>query len=630
MEIYQKTKPVILILVIVFLLITLTSCSPVEKITDNPHESEEGVENEIANSPTQSSIVNQDELIEPETTTSPSESSIINQENTTVPEATVYTVIFSNWDNAILKTENVVLGNSATAPSSPTREGYTFTGWDKSFDKVESDIVITAVFNINSYTVAFNTDGGSSVASINQNFDTQITSPDNPIKEGYIFSGWFPALPAKMPAEDIALTAQWEVIPVKVTGIQLDRSEFNIPITESSYYNLVASLQPSDSTNRNITWASNNTSVVSVDTNGKILGKSAGTATITATSQDGNHIASCVINVNEFVFNPISGTIKGYTGTQAIIEIPETFVGVPVKTIGYEAFVNNFYISSITLPSSITRIEDNAFYNCYYLYVIKIGSDVEISDNIFDIGTNLREVYTAGGSGTYAKQNAFIWVKVDQTINATGISCNEGNIRVPVSENLYYRLGFNIQPYEVTNLGIIWTNSNTSSTYIRSYATGGRTQYIDIGGLSPGTSVVTATTADGKYYASCMVTVYEPVIDGDFIFDPGTGTIFAYTGTQDIVVIPDTIGGVSVKTIGYEAFNGNSHITSVTLPKSIERIEDYAFYWCENLLIIDISSGVKIGDYAFHYGDFFRDAYTSGSAGVYDRQVNSNNWTKRQ
>ena len=59
-----------------------------------------------------------------------------------------YTVTFKDYDGTILKVENVEREKSATAPAVPVREGYNFTGWDKFFDRVTSDLVVTATYSI--------------------------------------------------------------------------------------------------------------------------------------------------------------------------------------------------------------------------------------------------------------------------------------------------------------------------------------------------------------------------------------------------------------------------------------------------------------------------------------------------
>lgn len=71
---------------------------------------------------------------------------ILKKENLNPPTVTQYTVTFKDYDGKVLKTEKVEKGKSATAPTAPTREGYTFKGWDKSFSNITSDVTITAQY----------------------------------------------------------------------------------------------------------------------------------------------------------------------------------------------------------------------------------------------------------------------------------------------------------------------------------------------------------------------------------------------------------------------------------------------------------------------------------------------------
>ena len=104
-------------------------------------------------------------------------------------------------------------GTAVTAPANPTREGYTFTGWDKEFpaNMPASDMTFTAQWQVNQYTFTFDSNGGSDVAAITQDYATAVTVPANPTREGYTFTGWDKAIPETMPASDMTFTAQWQV-----------------------------------------------------------------------------------------------------------------------------------------------------------------------------------------------------------------------------------------------------------------------------------------------------------------------------------------------------------------------------------------------------------------------------------
>ena len=74
-------------------------------------------------------------------------------------------------------------------------------------------LTLYPVWNANKYTITFDTAGGSEIASITQDYGTRITAPANPTREGYTFLGWDKGIPETMPAENITITAQWKEKP---------------------------------------------------------------------------------------------------------------------------------------------------------------------------------------------------------------------------------------------------------------------------------------------------------------------------------------------------------------------------------------------------------------------------------
>ncbi len=102
-------------------------------------------------------------------------------------------------------------GTAITAPANPTKTGYTFAGWDKTIPTtmLAGDMTITARWQLNQYTITFDTAGGSEVPSITQDYGTAITAPANPTKTGYTFAGWDKTIPSTMPAGDMTITARW-------------------------------------------------------------------------------------------------------------------------------------------------------------------------------------------------------------------------------------------------------------------------------------------------------------------------------------------------------------------------------------------------------------------------------------
>ena len=89
------------------------------------------------------------------------------------------------------------------------------------------NITITAQWKINQYTITFDTAGGSEVAPITQDYNTQITAPANPTREGYTFVGWDKEIPQTMPAENITITAQWKDTEKPTGEISVGTSKWN-------------------------------------------------------------------------------------------------------------------------------------------------------------------------------------------------------------------------------------------------------------------------------------------------------------------------------------------------------------------------------------------------------------------
>ena len=89
-------------------------------------------------------------------------------------------------------------------------------GLDDIYTKNEA-LTLYPVWNTNKYTITFDTVGGSEIAPITQDYGTAITAPADPTREGYTFIGWDKAIPETMPAENITLKARWKDIE-KPTG----------------------------------------------------------------------------------------------------------------------------------------------------------------------------------------------------------------------------------------------------------------------------------------------------------------------------------------------------------------------------------------------------------------------------
>ena len=130
-----------------------------------------------------------------------------------------YTITFKpeNGGEDIVITQDY--GTAITPPAAPTRTGYTFAGWDRESPTTmpAGDMTITARWQVNQYTITFKPENGGQDIVIKQDYGTAITAPANPTKTGYTFAGWDKTIPSTMPAENITLTARWQVNQYTIT-----------------------------------------------------------------------------------------------------------------------------------------------------------------------------------------------------------------------------------------------------------------------------------------------------------------------------------------------------------------------------------------------------------------------------
>ena len=112
-------------------------------------------------------------------------------------EINQYTITFDTNGGSEIAPITQDYGTEITAPDNPTRKGYTFKGWNKEIPETmpAENITVKAQWEINQYTITFDTNGGSEIAPITQDYGTEITAPDNPTRKGYTFKGWDKEIP---------------------------------------------------------------------------------------------------------------------------------------------------------------------------------------------------------------------------------------------------------------------------------------------------------------------------------------------------------------------------------------------------------------------------------------------------
>ena len=212
---------------------------------------------------------------------------------------------------------------------------------------------------------------------------------------------------------------------VSATGVTLNKSA--ISLEEGKTEKLIATITPQNATNNTIIWSSSNSNIASVSS-GVVTAKSAGTATITATTADGGYTANCIVTVTK------ASTDDGEQGGEDIggeEEIPDDWIdsgtdanGIDwyfyesglLKIVGTGAmedyaktsdipwYGEKANITEIVISGGITHIGDRSFYNCIEALKADIPASVTSIGSYAFRNCELLTIY--GESGSYAQTYA--------------------------------------------------------------------------------------------------------------------------------------------------------------------------------------------------------------------------------
>lgn len=221
-------------------------------------------------------------------------------------EVARYDYIFYDYNGEELYRQNVIHGGTATPPENPKRKGYTFAGWYTSaeggtqvtdFSDVKEEKAVYANYTINTYTVTFNSNGGSEVGSVNADYQSTISKPSNPTKLGYGFAGWY---------KESSLSNEWNFSKDKLdddTTLYAKWNPVTITIDKSNLtFNTIGATGQLNATisggTDSITWSSSNSAIAVVNSNGLVTAKGHGTATIYIQGTSSERRPVCMVTVN--------------------------------------------------------------------------------------------------------------------------------------------------------------------------------------------------------------------------------------------------------------------------------------------------------------------------------------------
>ena len=267
--------------------------------------------------------------------------------------------------------------------------------------------------------------------------------------------------------EDGGKTASCSVTvsPIAVTGISLNKTTMSLLIGGTE--KLTATVSPSNATNKNVSWTSSNSNIVTVDSNGNVSAIKDGTAVITATTEDGGKKATCSVTVN-----PIAVTGVSLSQTSLTMTVGDT------QALSATVTPSNATDKSVTWSSSNTSV---ATVSSSGLVTAKAAGSATITVKTND-----------GGK----KATCSVTVQA-KTVAVTGVGLDKTSLSMTEGET--YTLTATVSPTNATNKSVTWTSSSNSVATVSSTGV--------ITAKAAGSATITVTTTDGAKTATCTVTV---------------------------------------------------------------------------------------------------------------------------
>ena len=429
--------------------------------------------------------------------------------------ANQYTITFDTNGGSEIAPITQDYGTEITAPDNPTRKGYTFKGWDKEIPETmpAENMTVKAQWEINQYTIAFDTNGGSDIAPITQDYGTEITAPDNPTRKGYTFKGWDKEIPETMPAENITVKAQWEINQYTITFDTNGGSEI-APITQDYGTEITA---PDNPTRKGYTFKGWDKEIpetmpaenITVKAQWKI-----NQYTITFDTNGGSEIAPITQDYGTEINAPDKPTRKGYTFKGWDKEIPKT---MPAENITITARWRD--TEKPTGEIIIGTNKWNEFLN-------------ELTFGIFFKDTQEVTINAVDNSGV---------VFVSYLVTDKELSEAELNSLVFRA----YEEPFCIDPNGEYIIYVMLVDENINITYLRS-------DRITLDNIQP----VISGIENGKTYCEAQtVTVYEKYVDTVTVngtavtLDADGGFVLPPTNGEQKIVVTDKAGNNAEMTV---------------------------------------------------------------------------------
>ncbi len=318
-----------------------------------------------------------------------------------IKNAVSITFTAANYKNFENITRTVPYGGTLTdIPEVPTYTPPAMAGhtgivtsaeWDiKVYTNLTQSITVKAVYTLkyttNEYTITYHTDGGTEIPAETLIYDSELSDPTQPSKDGFVFFDWysdaefktrFSFTPTKLIKKDLNLYVRW------ITPNGADESYFTFSEnSDGKYYTVQAKNKP----NMPVDLELPNTH------NGKAVTKIADSGFAQCTQIKNVTIPETIDEVGTFAFSAKTPLVDAVVMSLETVTFSETYYLV---TIGDSAFAYCKNLTSINIPDSVTHIEKNAFRGCSSLNTLTISDNsnlMQISDDAFRDCSNLVNV----------------------------------------------------------------------------------------------------------------------------------------------------------------------------------------------------------------------------------------------
>ena len=503
-------------------------------------------------------------------------------ENMTVKaqwEINQYTISFDTNGGSEIAPITQDYGTKITAPADPTRKGYTFKGWDKEIPKTmpAENMTVKAQWEINRYTITFDTAGGSEIAPITQDYGTNITAPANPTRKGYTFKGWDKEIPETMPAENITVKAQWEINQYTIAFDTNGGSEI-APITQDYGTEITA---PADPTRKGYTFKGWDKEIPKTMPAENMTVKAQweiNRYTITFDTAGGSEIAPITQDYGTNITAPANPTRKGYTFKGWDKEIPETMPAenITVKaqweinqyTIAFDtnggseiATITQDYGTEITAPDNPTR-EGYTFIGWDRdIPVTMPAENITLKARWKDSEKPTGEIKISENSWKAFLNNITfgLFFKDTQTVTITAADNSGETVTVEylLSDKELTKAELDGMTFTAYTAPFGIDPDNEYIIYVRLTDNAGNTDYICSDGIVlDGTSPVITGIEDGKTYCEAqMVTITEKYVDTVTVngtavtLDENNSFTLAPADGEQKIVVTDKAGNTAEMTV---------------------------------------------------------------------------------